>query len=70
MKLLGVEFAPLWLPVERRLQTAAVAIHMGFFFPLSAIATAAMLYLFFYTRLAVSWLTAIARLISILISML
>lgn len=49
-KVAGVDFAPVLIPLERRRQTWAVLVWIGSFFFMGPIATAGMVYMFFYTR--------------------
>lgn len=50
MKLLGMEFAPLSIPMERRLQTFAVFFWISSFFFMGPMIFAFMVYLLFYTQ--------------------
>ena len=47
MKLLGVELTPLWVPIERRLQTLAVVFHVSFFMILPIVTYFIAISLFF-----------------------
>ncbi|XP_059353584.1 2-acylglycerol O-acyltransferase 2-A-like [Daphnia carinata] len=50
MKIFGIEYAPLLVPLERRRQTWAVFVWIGSFFFMGPAALLGFLYLFFFTR--------------------
>ena len=49
---MGVEWAPLSLPLERRLQTLAVCLYMSLALFLGLCSTAGLAYVFFFTQYA------------------
>lgn len=50
MKIFGIDYAPLLIPLERRRQTWAVFVWIGSFFFMGPAGVIALLYMFFYTR--------------------
>lgn len=51
MKIFGIDYAPLLIPLERRRQTFAVFFWIGSFFFMGPIVFLTLLYMFFFTRL-------------------
>jgi hypothetical protein len=50
MKIFGIEYAPLLIPLKRRKQTLAVSIWIGSFFFMGPVVTILLIYLLFYTK--------------------
>ncbi len=49
-KVFGIEFAPLWIPMERRLQTLSLALLLGVFSVFPVFFTTLFFYLLFFTK--------------------
>ena len=50
VKILGIKFAPLWIPLERRLQTFSILLFVGTFSFIPVVCSLLFLYLLFFTN--------------------